>query len=183
MLNGKVDQALLDSYTPERRGATLDVFANASKSARFMTPPSTGWRMMRDAALNLALSHPFAGALANPRQMAPYTYGESPVAQADDPLFETGPVPGAAMPDALVEDGFLHDLLGPGFSLICCDEALADQFAQTDLTVCLLQPASEAAKLSEPRLRRPILCALMVMLPVGGNLHKLLMFMLPFKPQ
>jgi 3-(3-hydroxy-phenyl)propionate hydroxylase len=42
VLNGKADEALLDSYTPERRGATLDVFANASKSARFMTPPGQG---------------------------------------------------------------------------------------------------------------------------------------------
>ena len=147
VLNGKADEALLDSYTPERRGATLDVFANASKSARFMTPPSAGWQLMRDAALNLALSHPFAGALANPRQMTPYTYTQSPVVLADVPRFVTGPVPGAAMPDALVEGEFLHDLLGPGFSLICFDGALADQFAQTDLTVCLLQPASEAAKI------------------------------------
>jgi 3-(3-hydroxy-phenyl)propionate hydroxylase len=147
VLNGKADEALLDSYTPERRGATLDVFANASKSARFMTPPSAGWQLMRDAALNLALSHPFAGKLANPRQMTPYTYTQSPVVQADDPLFETGPVAGAVLPDALVGDGFLHDLLGPGFSLICFDGALADQCAQADLTVCRLPPASEAAQI------------------------------------
>jgi 3-(3-hydroxy-phenyl)propionate hydroxylase len=146
VLNGKAGEALLDSYTPERRGATLDVFANASKSARFMTPPSPGWQLMRDAALNLALSHPFAGALANPRQMTPYTYSDSPLVQADDPLFQTGPVPGAAMPDALVGDGFLLDLLGPGFSVICFDRPLAEQLAEGDLTVCCLQPASEAAQ-------------------------------------
>ncbi len=28
-----------------------------------MTPPTAGWLLMRDAALNLALSHPFAGQL------------------------------------------------------------------------------------------------------------------------
>jgi 3-(3-hydroxy-phenyl)propionate hydroxylase len=42
VMQGKADAALLDSYTPERRGVTLDVFANAGKSARFMTPPSRG---------------------------------------------------------------------------------------------------------------------------------------------
>ncbi len=146
VLNGRAGEALLDSYSPERRGATLDVFANASKSARFMTPPTAGWTLMRDAALNLALTHPFAGELANPRQMTPYTYSASPVVQADDPGFETGPVPGAALTDAVVGDGFLYDLLGPGFSLICFDPALAGQFADTDITVCLLQAGSPAAQ-------------------------------------
>src|SRR5690606_3305574 len=91
LLNGKATPALIDSYTPERRGATLDVFANAVKSTRFMTPPSTGWRLMRDAALSLALRDPRAGALANPRQMTPYTYAESPGVLADDPRFDGGP--------------------------------------------------------------------------------------------
>jgi len=41
----------------------------------------------------------------------------------------------------------LHDLLGPEFSLICFDQALADQLIVSDLTVCLLQPASETAQI------------------------------------
>ena len=71
--------ALLDSYSPERRGATLDVFANATKSTRFMTPPTRGWRLAREAALSLSLKHEFPRGLANPRQMQPYTYSESPL--------------------------------------------------------------------------------------------------------
>lgn len=125
VLQGKAPAALLDSYSPERRGATLDVFANASKSARFMTPPTPGWQLMRDAALNLALRHPFAGQLANPRQMTPYTYADSPIVCSDDPDFTAGPVAGAALPDARVGDGFLSDLLGPGFTLIVFDAGLA----------------------------------------------------------
>jgi 3-(3-hydroxy-phenyl)propionate hydroxylase len=38
MLQDNAADSLLDSYSPERRGATLDVFANATKSTRFMTP-------------------------------------------------------------------------------------------------------------------------------------------------
>lgn len=147
VLNGKADAALLNSYSPERRGATLGVFTNASKSARFMTPPTPGWQMMRDAALSLALNHPFAGQLANPRQMTPYTYSESPVVLADDPDFNGGPVPGAAMPDARVGDGFLSDLMGPGFTLLCFSEGLADAPPIDDLNICLLQPGSEAAQI------------------------------------
>ncbi len=49
---------------------------------------------MRDAALSLALTHPFAGQLANPRQMTPYTYADSPIVQPDDEGIDAGPVPG-----------------------------------------------------------------------------------------
>jgi len=112
VLRGLAGPRLLDSYTPERRGATLDVFRNASKSASFMTPPSRGWRLMRDAALSLALTEPFAAELANPRQMTPYTYGESPLAAADRDAFDGGPPPGAVAPDPKVDDGFLSEKLG-----------------------------------------------------------------------
>jgi 3-(3-hydroxy-phenyl)propionate hydroxylase len=125
VMQGKASPALLDSYSPERRGATLDVFANATKSARFMTPPARGWTLMRDAALNLALSHPFAGQLANPRQMTPYTYADSPVVGTDDTAFTGGPPAGAALPEARLGDGYLSDLLGTGFSLIVFGEAFA----------------------------------------------------------
>ncbi|MYM53808.1 FAD-dependent monooxygenase [Thalassovita mangrovi] len=146
VMQGRAGAPLLDSYTPERRGATLDVFANASKSARFMTPPSPGWQLMRDAALNLALSHPFAGELANPRQMTPYTYADSPAVSADDPGFSGGPVPGAVLPEARVRDGFLTDLLGGGFTLLSFDEGLAQGVADLDLDVVVLDPGSEAAQ-------------------------------------
>ncbi|MEZ5716380.1 MAG: hypothetical protein R3D85_15205 [Paracoccaceae bacterium] len=146
-MQGRAGAGLLDSYSPERRGATLDVFANASKSARFMTPPTPGWQLMRDAALNLALSHPFAGELANPRQMTPYTYAESPIVAPDDPAFGGGPVPGAPLPEARVEGGFLSDRLGPSFTALCFDPALARALDGLDLTPVLLQPGSEAAEL------------------------------------
>jgi len=150
VVQGRAGEGLLDSYTPERRGATLDVFENASKSARFMTPPSHGWQVMRDAALSLALDHPFAGELANPRQMTPYTYAGSPAVLADDPGFAGGPVPGAALPDARVGEGFLSDRLGPGFTLICFDAELAGALkGVADLTVaCLPCPSDAAERLS-----------------------------------
>jgi len=118
VLNGEASEALLDSYTPERRGATLDVFDNATRSTRFMTPPTHGWRIMRDAALSLALTRESAGRLANPRQMTPYTYADSPITSADDPGFSSGPVPGAMMRDVVLDGGFLSDRLSRGFNLL-----------------------------------------------------------------
>ncbi|HSH57546.1 MAG TPA: FAD-dependent monooxygenase, partial [Halomonas sp.] len=67
VLKGQAPDALLDSYSPERRGATLDVFANAGKSTRFMTPPTRGYALMRNAALALAYHNDYASDFANPR--------------------------------------------------------------------------------------------------------------------
>ncbi len=151
VLNGKAGNDLLDSYTPERRGATLDVFANATKSARFMTPQTHGWKLMRDAALSLALTHPFAGELANPRQMTPFTYSESPAVLSTDEHanhsgFTGGPEVGAFMPDVKLNEAshhdaplfsdnfpaeFLSDLLGRGFTALCFDTRLAQQIKES----------------------------------------------------
>ncbi|MBE1283117.1 MAG: monooxygenase [Rhodobacteraceae bacterium] len=122
VLNGQSDKSLLDSYSPERRGATLDVFENASKSARFMTPPSKGWELMRDAALSLALDHDWAGEFANPRQMQPFTYGEGGAVLGS--LAQIGGVrAGAVLPDEILSGKtYLSDLLGNGFTLLALEE-------------------------------------------------------------
>ena len=129
VLNGKAGEALLDSYTPERRGATLDVFANASKSARFMTPNTHGWQLMRDAALSLALTHAFAGELANPRQMTAFSYHGSPAVLPDDPAFTGGPGVGTLLPEVKLGDDFLSDRLGEGFTVVCFEAKFAQQIA------------------------------------------------------
>lgn len=117
VLNGWSQPSLLDSYTPERRGATLDVFANAGKSTRFMTPPTRGYRLMREAVLSLALRHDFARAFADPRQMQPYTYADSPLTQTGDA--GEGPRLGALAPNVRNPDGtFLLDGPAGGFTLL-----------------------------------------------------------------
>ena len=142
-LAGKADEALLDSYDHERRRATLDVIEKSGKSAQFMTPRTRGFTIMRDAALSLALDFPFASQFANPRNMTPYEYRDSPLTlaganananacananasagadtgdQADSWDGATGAAhPGAAAPDARMQTGFLMDLFGPGFTLL-----------------------------------------------------------------
>jgi 3-(3-hydroxy-phenyl)propionate hydroxylase len=127
VLNGGATDALLDSYSPERRGATLDVFANATKSTRFMTPPTRGWRLAREAALSLSLKHEFPRDLANPRQMQPYTYSESPLTPfaGRDAEFTSGAISGGAAPNAnLADGGYLLDRAGYGMTAILfCDGA------------------------------------------------------------
>jgi 3-(3-hydroxy-phenyl)propionate hydroxylase len=153
VLQGRADARLLDSYTPERRGATLDVFANAVKSTRFMTPPSRGWQLMRDAALSLGLRNDFTRGLANPRQMQPYTYRDSPITrfEANDSSFSGGPSSGAAAPDARLSDGYLLDLTGPDFTLLLFGDdvpspALELLTAQADGLLIVLRIVDSSAK-------------------------------------
>ena len=96
----------------------MDVFANAIKSTRFMTPPSYGWLTMRDAALSLALRHNFAGALANPRQMEPYSYADSSITMLDDKNFHNGPKPGRVIDNIFFDGKFLSDTLDKGFNIL-----------------------------------------------------------------
>lgn len=119
VLQGVASADLLKSYSPERRGATLDVFQNAGKSARFMTPPSPGYALMRKAVLSLAIQNDFTRRFADPRQVQPYRYEESPLVSFPqrDKEFKAGPQTGACVINQkLGQDDFLLDHLGRGFS-------------------------------------------------------------------
>jgi 3-(3-hydroxy-phenyl)propionate hydroxylase len=125
VINGWAGQRILESYTPERRGATLEVFKNAGKSTRFMTPPTRGYQILRDAVLSLTLNHKFAQPFADPRQVSPYTYQGSPLTyqSAAEHHFKMGAVAGAALFNQKINDeSYLLDFLGLGFSgLYFCD--------------------------------------------------------------
>jgi 3-(3-hydroxy-phenyl)propionate hydroxylase len=165
VLRGEADERLLDSYSPERRGATLDVFVNATKSARFMTPPTRGWRLAREAALSLSLKHNFPRGLANPRQMQPYTYSGSPLTPyaGRDAEFAGGPVCGSAAPNAKLDDGsYLLDRAGNGMTAILFSDgqtsheqaALLSQLGRIDkrfvpIVVASGGPASEANAIAD----------------------------------
>ena len=119
VLHGGAPDALLDSYSPERRAATFDVFANAAKSTRFMTPPTRGYTLLRDAALQLAVTEEFARQWINPRQSAPYDYVASTLTTPDEDAFACGARPGAPLTCVkLANDSYLTDYVGDGFTLL-----------------------------------------------------------------
>lgn len=119
VLHGRAPGALLDSYSPERRAATFDVFANAAKSTRFMTPPTRGYALLRDAALQLAVTEDFAKQWINPRQSAPYDYVASTLTTPDDDAFARGARPGAPLTCVKLADGsYLTDDVGAEFTLL-----------------------------------------------------------------
>ena len=121
VLRGDSPASLLDSYSPERRGATLDVFANTIKSAAFVTPPTDGHRLLRKAALSLALSDKTFTALSNSRNMTPYRHAEGMLTHVteSDAAFSAGPAAGSFSLNARLGDGsFLLDYMGPGYTVI-----------------------------------------------------------------
>jgi 3-(3-hydroxy-phenyl)propionate hydroxylase len=138
VLRGQAAPALLDSYSPERRGATLDIFEQAGRSTRFMSPPTRGHRLLRDAALALAATHEGASGLLDPRQSQPYTYADSLLTTPAAPGAPR-PAPGAALFNSRLEDGaYLLDRLGRGFTLLY----FADDASGVEAEVEALQNAA-----------------------------------------
>ena len=116
------------------------------------TPRTRGFTIMRDAALSLALDFPFASQFANPRNMTPYEYYDSPLTLPDAEAWDAGPPPGAAAPDARLDGAringaFLMDGFGPGFTVLTFGDVPGTGLLEEhDLaTVLRLPPEGEAA--------------------------------------
>lgn len=120
VLKGQSPDTLLESYSIERVHATRQNLAYGAKSTEFMAPPDFGFRLMRDAALRLALVDDGVRSLINPRQSAPISYDTSPL-NREDRAPEAGPAaaPGQPAPDVLLQDGntpqYLTASFGAGF--------------------------------------------------------------------
>ena len=121
VLKGQGSDALLNTYSTERRAAALINIDFGSKSTEFMSPPHHGFDLMRQAALRLAGSTPQVRSLINPRQSAPVRY---PSDSADTRLAS----PGLNAPEARVLiDGKLQHLthcFGTGYCLLCFGDVL-----------------------------------------------------------
>jgi 3-(3-hydroxy-phenyl)propionate hydroxylase len=81
VLNGRADQSLLESYNKERHDAYLENIENAIKTTWFMSPPSDGFVLARDAALELATRHKQFSTLIDPRQSSAHRYRSDAIAE------------------------------------------------------------------------------------------------------
>ena len=98
--------ALLDSYSQERIAAFRINAESAMRSTEFMSPPSRGFELLREAALSLAGAHVGVAQLVNPRQTEAVRYVESSLSSDGDPL-PSGPLAGEAMPGFALHEGHL----------------------------------------------------------------------------
>lgn len=102
VVKGQASPSLLDSYTLERLHAARENIAYGAKSTEFMAPPHFGFRLMREAALRLALENHDVRSLINPRQSTPVAYPST----AD---VGTDALVGKPAPDAAIAiDGARH---------------------------------------------------------------------------
>jgi 3-(3-hydroxy-phenyl)propionate hydroxylase len=100
---GRAEDALLDSYSSERVLAARENIAFGAKSTEFMAPPHHGFKLLREAALRLALVAPGVRSLINPRQTSPVEYADSPLNQPDQGAdFAGGARAGTPAPEARV---------------------------------------------------------------------------------
>jgi 3-(3-hydroxy-phenyl)propionate hydroxylase len=126
VVKGIAGEALLASYSRERVGAAREIIEEAGKSTRFMTPPTEGFRLLRDAVLSLSLTESFVRPLYHWRTSRPHEYADSALNSAgdDNALFKTGPAHGAPPQNIrLAPDDYLLDHLGGGFDLLYFTQA------------------------------------------------------------
>lgn len=121
VIRGVFTPEALQNFSRERVGAAREIIDEAGKSTRFMTPPTRGFRLLRDAVLSLSLSEAFVRPLYHWRTSRPHEYTHSTFncPGDDDALFQTGPSHGAPPLNVrLGGDDFLLDHLGGGFDLL-----------------------------------------------------------------
>ena len=121
VVNGLSPVKLLANYSRERVAAAREIIEEAGKSTRFMTPPSRGFRLLRDAVLSLSLTEAFVRPLYHWRTSRPHEYTDSQLNSAGDDnlLFKAGPANGAPpLNIRLGPDDYLLDHLGGGFDLL-----------------------------------------------------------------
>jgi 3-(3-hydroxy-phenyl)propionate hydroxylase len=121
VVKGLAGHALLANHSAERVGAAREIIDEAGKSTRFMTPPTRGFKLLRDAVLSLSLTEAFVRPLYHWRTSRPHEYTHSSLNSPgdDDALFREGPAHGAPPRNVrLGPDAFLLDHLGGGFDLL-----------------------------------------------------------------
>ncbi len=121
VVRGLASPKLLTNYSTERVAAAREIIEEGGKSTRFMTPPTRGFKLLRDAVLSLSLTEEFVRPLYHWRTSRPHEYTHSALnCRGDDnQIFIHGPAQGAAPQNVrLGADDFLLDHLGSGFNLL-----------------------------------------------------------------
>lgn len=83
VMKDKAPEIILSTYSQERRAAWQINVAHALKSTDFMSPPSRGFTLMRDAALRAGRYDAGLAALVNPRQSSAIVYEGSELTTRD----------------------------------------------------------------------------------------------------
>ena len=122
VLAGKAPESLLDSYSDERVQAADENILNSTRATDFISPKSEISKIFRNAVLDLAEHVPFARPFVNSGRLSlPCIHDGSRLNGPDDTALPTTARPGASLPDAPTDNGWLLQRLGPGFTLLTID--------------------------------------------------------------
>lgn len=121
VIKGNASTNLLDSYSRERRAATMVNLEYGRKSTEFMSPPHIGFDLLRKATLRLAASTPEVRSLINPRQSAPVQYPDYP---ADTQNASAGKVAPEALLRFRGKEQYLTEFSGGQFVVLYFTEQL-----------------------------------------------------------
>ncbi len=117
VVKGWSSPLLLGTYSSERVQAAREICEEGGKSTRFMTPPTAGARLMRDAVLSFCLSEDFAKDLLHWRTSRPHDYRRSPLNSfpGANAAFDGGVAAGQPVRNVkLGDDDYLLDRIGAG---------------------------------------------------------------------
>jgi 3-(3-hydroxy-phenyl)propionate hydroxylase len=136
VIKGEASERLLETYTQERLHATHENIQYGAKSTEFMAPPHEGFRLMREAALRLALVNKNVSNLINPRQSTPIEYVQSALNLGGDPNDDAILRAGMPAPEAMLlnmEVKHLTELFGKSFVVLHFTERSTLQSAKAKI--------------------------------------------------
>jgi 3-(3-hydroxy-phenyl)propionate hydroxylase len=140
VLAGTAPESLLDSYDQERVHGADENILNSTRATDFITPKSAISKLFRNAVLQLAESVPFARTVVNSGRLSlPCTYDGSALNGPDVEGMPPRSRPGSPCPDAPVQNGWLLNTLGDGFTLIAIDADAPETLTAHDLIVRTLK--------------------------------------------
>jgi 3-(3-hydroxy-phenyl)propionate hydroxylase len=121
VVKGLASTQLLRNYSEERVGAAREIIHEAGKSTRFMSPPTEGFKLLRNAVLSLSLTQEFVRPLFHWRTSRAHAYSHSMLNAADDDhqQLSNGLAQGEPAQNVRLNDhDYLLDHVGGGFDLL-----------------------------------------------------------------
>jgi 3-(3-hydroxy-phenyl)propionate hydroxylase len=144
------DASLLDSYSQERVAAFHINAESAMRSTEFMSPPSRGFDLLREAALSLSGAQRGIANLINPRQTQAVSYEDSALSSQSDAL-PAGPRPGETLPEHPLAPGLhLTDWLGPQFTVLVLNIDRPDAGFEAELAAAQAGPLQPVLRVLPP---------------------------------
>ncbi len=171
VIAGQSPERLLDSYDWERVYGADENILNSTRSTEFITPKSETSRLFRDAVLDLAEHHAFARPMVNSGRLSvPCIYDDGPLNGPDcdalPPRTRPGaPAPDAPAPDAPLDNGWLLDQLGRGFTLLTIDADPPEGLHEIDPALTVLVTTRDKAPVLADRFAGPAPSALYLIRP------------------